>query len=395
VCSRTGSDHGSGEMNGATFFLVVNFLVAMSFSAVFAVVAQRSQSRKAALWFAAGFGVASLSAICELLVASTGTPKLWALGAFASVLAGMVMLAIGIGLLFGQRIACWIVATFMAASLVLSWMIYDLPRGTPLQALLYQSPFALVVLTSAGIVFTRGQRSQINQFLAFLLLITGLHFLAKAGLANMLGAGTTAQDYIHTDYALISQSLTAVLMVAVGLTLLAALVLEIMAVQRTESEIDTLSGLANRRGFDRGVHAALYEATTKHSHALILCDIDHFKRINDTFGHHIGDLVIQSFGARLRKGAPQNSVIGRLGGEEFAIFLPDHPIDVAVQLAQKLRLEVMSLPELPPDISITASFGVAPVTPEADITAAYRSADQALYNAKNAGRNRVKIAMTG
>lgn len=381
-------------MNGAAFFLVVNFVVAMSFSAVFAVVARRSQSRQAALWFATGFGVTSISAICELLVAYAGPPKLWAIGAFASVLAGMVMLAVGVGKLFGQRIATWIIAIFMGASLVLSYVIYDLPRGTPMQALLYQSPFALPVFTSAGFVFRHGRSAAVTRFLGVLLLVTGLHFLAKAGLAILLGAGSSARDYVNTDYALISQSLTAILMVAIGLTLLATLVLEIMAVQRSESELDILSGLANRRGFDRGVQALLREAPDG-PHALILCDLDHFKRINDTYGHHIGDLVIKAFGKCLRHCAPPGTVIGRLGGEEFAIFLPSMPIDIAVQLAQRLRREVVSLADLPSDIGVTASFGVATVTSEAALTEAYRQADQALYDAKNSGRNRVKRASSG
>uniref|UniRef100_UPI001C30C822 hypothetical protein n=1 Tax=Stenotrophomonas sp. GbtcB23 TaxID=2824768 RepID=UPI001C30C822 len=84
----------------------------------------------------------------------------------------------------------------------------------------------------------------------------GLHFFAKAGFAILAGAGTAARDYIHTNYALISQSASAVLMVAVGLTLLSVLVLEIMADERRNSEKDSLSGLANRRGFENGVKAA-------------------------------------------------------------------------------------------------------------------------------------------
>ena len=88
-------------MNGATFFLVVNFVVAMSFGALFVVVARRSQSRKAAMWLGAGFCVASLSALCELLVAYIGPPRIWALGAFATVLCGMVMLTVPSGVRTG------------------------------------------------------------------------------------------------------------------------------------------------------------------------------------------------------------------------------------------------------------------------------------------------------
>lgn len=378
-------------MNGAVFFLVVNFIVALSFSAVFFVVARRSQSRAAATWLGAGFGIASLSAICELLVAFTSQQRLWALCAFATVLIGMAMLTIGIGEMYRRRVDARITAIFVATSLFVAMVIYDLPRSTILQAFLYQAPFALVVLAGAVIVLLARQRTTIDRFLGVLLLITGLHFIMKAGLAVLLGAGSTAKDYVQTNYALISQSMTAVLMVAVGLTLLAKLVLEILAIQRSESEMDSLSGLANRRGFDRQINALLRNDQNR-SLAIILCDLDHFKQINDTYGHHIGDTVIKAFAECLARHTPEGAVAGRLGGEEFALFLPDTQVDDAVQLAQQLRRESMSLPLLPHGMNVTASFGIAQLSSQSDLFEALRRADQALYRAKDAGRNRVKVA---
>ncbi|MDH4439067.1 MAG: GGDEF domain-containing protein [Rhizobium sp.] len=383
-------------MNGATFFLAVNFIVAMSFSTVFVVVAQSGRSRRAALWIAAGFGVASFSALCELLVAYTEMTKFWALGAFATVLFGMVMMKIGIGELYGRRLDRRVIVIFSLASLVLAYLIYDLRRGTPLHAFLYQAPFAMVVLASAYTVLSSRRRMTMDRFLGILLLITGLHFLAKAALAVVVGAGGEARDYIHTSYALVSQSSTAVLMVGIGLTLLAVLILEIMAHQRSESEMDTLSGLANRRGFDRGVQSLLHRSAGL-QHAIVLCDLDHFKRINDTFGHPIGDLVIQGFGQMLRACVSSDAIVGRIGGEEFAIFLPNTAVDRAAAFAQTLRAEALAIADLPEALKVTASFGVASVSAGSlstgdDITEAFRQADMALYAAKNAGRNRVKIA---
>jgi diguanylate cyclase (GGDEF)-like protein len=378
-------------MNGAPFFLMVNFVVALSFSAVFIVVARRSQSRRAAILLGAGFGVASLSAICELLVAYAGPPKIWALGAFATILCGLITLSLGIGDMYRRRINIGITIGFFGVCLVLAYGIYDLPRGTLLQAFLYQSPFAIVVIAGALMVFRASQRTAIDRFLGWLLLMTGLHFFAKAGLAVLVGSGSTAADYVRSNYALISQSATAVLMVAVGLTLLAKLVLEIMEVHKTESEIDILSGLLNRRGFDRRIES-LFRADPNGVHTIILCDLDHFKQINDTFGHAIGDRVIEALGAQLRVSAPSNCAVGRLGGEEFALFLPGTDMGAAVQLAQRLRLETMLLCDLPPTLKVTASFGVACVSSKLGLAEAYRRADQALYDAKNSGRNAVQWA---
>lgn len=378
-------------MNGASFFLVVNFLVAMSFSAVFVVVARSSRSRSAALWIAAGFGVASLSALCELLVAHTSLPKLWALSAFASVLFGIVMLNTGISQLYGQRLDRWLIASFSAASLVLAYSIYDLPRGTPAHAFLYQAPFAIVVLTSALMVLSSHRRTTVDRFLGMLLLVTGMHFIAKAGLAVAVGSGSVAKDYIYTNYALVSQSSTAVLMVGIGLTLLATLILDILKEQRTESEIDLLSGVANRRGFDRRIRGLL-ERAPEANHAVVLCDMDHFKRINDTYGHAAGDLVIEGFGRRLRDCVPNNAIVGRIGGEEFAIFLPNTSPADALRLAEALRAETWNMAGLPDGLTVTASFGVSSVLSSDGLAEAFRQADMALYTAKNAGRNRVRIA---
>lgn len=385
------SSLGDSQMNGASFFLVVNFLVAMSFSVVFVAVAKSSLSRRATLWIAAGFAVASLSALCELLVAYTNLAKLWALGAFATVLFGMLMLHTGIGELYGKRFDRRLITLFTGASLLVAYLIYDLPRGTATHALLYQAPFATVILASAWIVLSSRRRMTVDRFLGFLLLVAGLHFIGKAGVAVAVGSGGKAKDYIHTNYALVSQSSTAVLMVAIGLTLLAALILEIMRHQRTESEIDLLSGIANRRGFDRRVRAAL--ALAPHAtHAVVLCDMDHFKRINDTFGHATGDLVIEGFGQRLRACVPDDAIVGRIGGEEFAIFLPSTRAEDACRLAEDLRSEIGNMPGLPDSLKVTASFGVAPASAGDDLTEAFHQADIALYAAKNAGRNRVKIA---
>ena len=268
-------------------------------------------------------------------------------------------------------------------------MIYDLPRSSPLHAILYQTPFALAVLSSAFAVLSSRRKLIVDKFLGGVMLVTGLHFFAKAGVAVLVGSGATARDYIETDYALISQSATAVLMVAVGLTLLSVLVLEIMADQQSESDKDALSDLANRRGFERRVRSLLDEPR-KGPHALIFCDLDHFKSINDTHGHHVGDLVIQAFGKVLRDHAPANAATGRIGGEEFAIFLPSTPVDVALSLAQTLRKATSALEDLP--VSPTASFGVASLFSAPELQDAYRRADVALYEAKNAGRNRVKLA---
>ena len=380
-------------MGGATFLLAVNFIVAACFSAVFAVVARHSRSRVSALWIAAGFGIASLSAVCEILVAYTNLDKLWAIRASMTVLIGMVLLHVGVSGLYRKRVDWRIASSFIGTSALLAYAIYDLPRGTPLQAFLYQSPFAVVLLSAGFTVLTARAGRGIDRFLGVLLLFTGMHFFAKAELAVIFGAGTTAKDYVQTNYALISQSTTAVLVVAVGLTLLATLVLGIMADQRVEAEKDALSGLPNRRAFEREVGTLLKQAP-EGEHALILCDLDNFKRINDNYGHVVGDQAIKSFGDLLLSSVSSHGLLGRIGGEEFAIVLPNLDVETALLLAQAIRAATTTMPHVPDDLHVTASFGISRLTSAAGLAEAYKQADTALYSAKNAGRNRVKIAVS-
>jgi diguanylate cyclase (GGDEF) domain len=378
-------------MNGTNFFLAVNFIIALSFFVVFVVVSTRSRSRIAARWIAAGFAVAAFSAVFELMVAHTDLVKVSAIGAFASVLGGLLLLRVGIARLYGDRISLPGQALFFAVWCGIDLMIYDLPRGTVAHAFTYQAPFAWLALSAANSVFRSPRKLPVDWALATLLLLTAVHFVGKAALAVTVGAGSTAKDYITTNYAIISQSATGVMVVTAGLMLLAVLVLEIMAEERSNSEQDALSKLLNRRGFENQA-STLLRSTPTGPHSVIMCDLDHFKNINDTYGHHCGDAVIEALGELLRSRVPPSAVVGRLGGEEFAVFLPNIQLAAAAPLAETLRASMasLSIPSLPAGFRATASFGVAALAKGQSLSDAMQDADRALYRAKADGRNCVR-----
>ena len=149
---------------------------------------------------------------------------------------------------------------------------------------------------------------------------------------------------------------------------------------------DSLTGVLNR--------AAVIEHSIESLHergmALIVLDIDHFKRINDSFGHPVGDQVICGVVTCL-KGIVQPEVqIGRVGGEEFTVLLPGHSIEVAESVAEQLRDAIATHDfHLPDRSAVTASFGVSHSSVGGNFDHAYRCADEALYAAKRGGRNRV------
>lgn len=378
-------------MSGAGFLLAVNFLIAQCFCMFFLAVSARSRNRVAARWFAGCFAVASLSTVFELLVAFVPPPKPWAILAFASVLSGMFMLRVGIGHLYGIKTNRTLLAVIFSGFAALDYMIYDLPRGTLEHALLYQTPFAVALGMSAFAAWRARVKTFVDRALVVLLTVTSVHFIVKAFTAVLAGSGNTAKDYLASQFALFSQSMSAVLIVAVGLMLLCVLVLEIVADEKVNAEIDPLSGLLNRRGFDNRIDALLAQ---QGPHSIVLCDLDHFKAVNDTHGHQGGDAAIRAFGEMLQAAAPQGALVARIGGEEFVLLLPRTGKDAALLFAHALRATraVSPIPGLPPGVRVTSSFGVAEIGHNEPLRFAMRRADDALYAAKNAGRDCVREA---
>ena len=155
---------------------------------------------------------------------------------------------------------------------------------------------------------------------------------------------------------------------------------------------DTLTGAFNRAAvIDRAT-----EALAHGNLALIVLDIDHFKRLNDDFGHPVGDTVICEITACLNDSVGTEGAIGRLGGEEFAVLLPGLTIEEAVSLAERMRRAIANHPfPSPVNRQVTASFGISWTQQGRTFEHAYVRADTALYEAKRSGRNQVTHALIG
>lgn len=159
---------------------------------------------------------------------------------------------------------------------------------------------------------------------------------------------------------------------------------------------DYLTGLLNRRAFLERLERELNRCQREANHmGIIIIDIDHFKRVNDNFGHQVGDMVLQEFSRTLVKLCRVYDFIGRYGGEEFIVCLPGADKWNTYQIAERMRSTTENknilLPDKESSINITASFGIASLEP-GQIKSADRlinEADEALYLAKEQGRNRI------
>ena len=157
--------------------------------------------------------------------------------------------------------------------------------------------------------------------------------------------------------------------------------------------VDALTGIANRRHFDAAL-AAEVARSRRYGRplSLLLADLDHFKRINDTLGHAAGDGAIRQFALLLSGAGRAADVVARYGGEEFALLLPETGAEEAARLAERLRAAAEAAPVSGIPWPVTASFGVAQLAPGEGPAELVAAADRALYEAKAAGRNRVVLS---
>jgi len=158
--------------------------------------------------------------------------------------------------------------------------------------------------------------------------------------------------------------------------------------------IDSLTGLHNRRYMESHLRTLVTEASrSSRPLSVLMADIDHFKSVNDTYGHDVGDFVLKEFSTRFRRNTRGIDLACRFGGEEFMVIMPDTNMQRAYQVGERLRVAIAADPfQIRPDlgIQVTASVGIATLesaddTPES----VFRRADSALFAAKRRGRNRV------
>jgi diguanylate cyclase (GGDEF)-like protein len=231
---------------------------------------------------------------------------------------------------------------------------------------------------------------------AILLALHGGFFLARSG-ANVFSAHPRLSLDVEIGASFHPVVIFEAMVVAVALAfLLVSAAKEQLEMQHREAAlIDPLTGVANRRGFDAVVAQMLARARReKSSAALLLLDLDHFKAVNDTWGHQVGDHVLQEVARAMEKELRRGDVVARLGGEEFAVALAGCGADQAALLAEGLRRAVAALDIRRGDASVglTVSVGVAALRRADTLESLFARGDAALYRAKAAGRNLVELA---
>lgn len=259
--------------------------------------------------------------------------------------------------------------------------------------LLAERPWDIVVLDRKlpdgdGIELCRDLRASKPH--GYIMILTG----ETSSEAKLAGFGCGADDYVTKPFQL-DEFLARMRAGARIVDLQKALIASNRRLEEL-SNTDPLTGISNRRSFDREL-ATRFEHSRRYNRPLsaMMLDIDHFKQINDTYGHAIGDSVLRCLAKILNRETRQSDVVARLGGEEFCILLPETPLFEALQFGEKIRAAFAST-ENPGGsdgpLRVTLSGGIAAM-PNARFTEAktlIEAADQAMYRAKSNGRNRVE-----
>ncbi len=381
-------------MHGAAFVLVANIGSALLFAASFAIIALANPTQRSALWFSVSYAIGMITPLSEFLLPITPWPQFFTFLSYASFSAGLLSMSLALASFYRMPRPWRLVGLLYLASLLTRWAIWGGARNTFPYEQIYQTPFAIAALTAGWVMWKAGRARRMEIGLIALYAILASLFILKSWLAMIVGSGNSAQDYTASAYSLLSQSSTGIVLVAIGLMTLLLVAQEVIQDAQQAAVTDPLTGLLNRRGFDQKASQLLNQAVrTGEPVSVLMVDIDHFKRINDNYGHAMGDQVLRHFARLLLQALPQADALGRMGGEEFAILFGDLGLTGAAGFAERVRRAIgrTVILKLP---TITVSVGVAAIAPGGSFGDAMRRADLALYQAKKTGRNKVCAART-
>ncbi|MGN7159861.1 diguanylate cyclase domain-containing protein [Sphingomonas sp. SAFR-052] len=377
-------------MDSAIYALIVNAVVAGLFAVTFGIIRLSYPEQRYASWFAVTYLFGGLMPISELGVRSTPFTIPFMILSYGSFLLSLAMLLIGLASMAGRRRPWRAFTLLVVGGTLVRTAIWNGPNNQLLHELLFQSPYiagsAMAAAIAVGAV--RKRRDPLWLALGITLALLTLYFALKPFFAAAFGSGSDPIAHSTSSYALLSQSVGGVLVVAVGLVTLLLVVQAAMGQSIAESETDPLTGIANRRGFNRQARVMIAEARARgFPVAAILFDLDHFKQVNDRYGHATGDAVLRAFAGVLVDRLPRSAVIARLGGEEFVGLLDRTTLRGAWLSAQSVRATLPAIATHLP--AVTVSGGLAVLLPDDDIDSLLERADRAVYAAKRAGRDRI------
>ncbi|HEX6706993.1 MAG TPA: GGDEF domain-containing protein [Albitalea sp.] len=352
-------------------------------------------SRRAMLEWALHAALSAASVGCFVVSVEPGDEAVRAIGNLC-IVASLIALQRGVCHFFGCRQPWrWHVVVMLAAVVATAYGLD--PQYVVWRVTVISGSLALLCFSTAWDLQAQAQRRlelRWGAALAIPVLLAGLVFAFRS-FAAMAHPEALVSAVANTSFNAGSAMLYQIVALAFQLTLIALVVSQFVAELQNASRFDALTGLLNRRAFDEALAAEVQRSRRLvEAFSVLMLDADHFKDINDREGHAAGDRALQHLGTLLAAHMRDIDRVGRYGGEEFVVLLPGTAEQEARLTAERLRAKVEALPPRWQEraLRLTVSIGVSQWRGEGDDVASLMArADEALYRAKEAGRNRVVV----
>ena len=372
---------------------LVTPLMALIFAATFVVFWRAGRMKRHVL----GFGIAyALFAVGFLITHFLPADAFYLFHAtqFFYTLGSTVMVA-SVCERAGQRLhlgSFVVVYTISASALAVA---VSLSNDIASRLIIVNMGYGVMYAMGATILLTARRRNIIDFAIIGLMTFQAADFLVRPTMTLLFEQSIPAEAYRDSIYYSLIGLVLGVKSISTAMILIGATIAEWTTAFRESSERDALSGLRNRGAFEESMRKLIPRAQKEgRPLSLVVADIDHFKKVNDIWGHQAGDQAISGIGKLIAQTIRGCDTAGRIGGEEFCIGVWNCPNDPAHRLADRIRLAFERLEHsgLSDDIRLTASFGVATAQDGETYEDLFARADAALYKAKSNGRNRVENA---
>ncbi|MEM8917640.1 MAG: GGDEF domain-containing protein [Pseudomonadota bacterium] len=372
---------------------LVTPLMALFFAVAFAVLWRVGRLKRHVLGFAIAYALSAIGFLITHFLPTDAFYTFHATQVFYT-LASTVMVA-SVCERAGQRLHLGSFAVVYLISALALGVAVSLSNDIGTRLVIVNSGYGVMFAMGVTTLLTAPRRTLIDVAIIVVMAFQAADFFVRPNLTLLLEQSMPAEAYRESVYYSMIGLALGIKGVTTGMVLIGATIAEWTTALRESSERDSLTGLYNRGTFEQSMRILLPRAQTERRPlSLVVADIDHFKQVNDIWGHQAGDQAISGFGALVRKMVRGCDTAGRIGGEEFCIAVWNCENGPAHRLAERIRLAFVSLEHsgLSDDIRLTASFGVATAREGETYEQLFARADAALYRAKSNGRNRVENA---
>ena len=340
------------------------------------------------LWLAGGYILTAIPLAAQILMDNTQLAT-WSLLTGALYCAGSLATAQGFAVRSGGKVSARAAMAISLGTLLALFCFSQLSDVLGARIVSLNLGMGLLLALALPVLFGREQADTLFERLlrrTYLLLV--VYAILRPLLAWLLAGWFTSSGLPRSGLWLWMLAFNLLLNLWLLFLLLGGLAQQLMGELRHERNHDPLTLLLNRRAFFEIANQRLQHGPANHW-ALLACDVDHFKQVNDTWGHAAGDNVLRQVGVVLQQMTRPGDLVARFGGEEFVLLLRCADLATAIRIAERIRIGLSEMRCSPAKQTMTASFGVTLVVAADDLENALERADLAVYRAKHEGRNRV------